>query len=74
MPPGLLKHVPVFRLSDQLRPDSGNPLERRLFLIDGAVSEVEIDEMLIRHAKLISQSFEVRDGSIVQANGNGFLE
>ncbi len=53
---------------------SGCPLERQLFLVDGTIPQVQVDKMLIRHAKLIGQSFKIRYCCAVQSNRNGLLE
>ena len=53
---------------------SGRPLQFELLPMDGAVSEVQIDDVLVGHAKLGSESFKVGHRCFVEADCNGLFE
>ena len=51
---------------------SGCPL--KLFLMCGAIAQIEIDQVLVGHPGFLGQALEVADGVLVQAYGDLPLE
>lgn len=52
----------------------GRPLQIKPPVREGAIPQVEIDEVLIGYTKIGSQGLEVGYRVFVQADGNGLLE
>jgi hypothetical protein len=42
-------------------------------VVQGAISQVEIDQILVRHADLSRQRPEAGDGPFIQADGDGLF-
>ena len=50
------------------------PIQIQRAMRRGAVSQIKIDEALIRNAHVFRNRFEIRDGSFVKPNRDLFLE
>lgn len=52
----------------------GRPFEDRLLVMQGAVSEVQVYQILVRHSYFGGQCLEVGDGPFIQPDRDGLLE
>lgn len=49
-------------------------MDLQFLVMQGAVPQVEVDQVLIGHADLVSQGLEVGNRSLVQPDGDRLLE